>query len=92
MKKIIALVLAGLLIFLLAACGQKQTNTQTDTQTEQMEEVKETEAEEVIEQEAEQAEENETESTAEEDTEARTEQLNSTNQCQEGPHVLSQGH
>lgn len=25
-------------------------------------------------------------------TEARTEQLNSTNQCQEGPHVLSQGH
>lgn len=43
MKKIIALVLAGLLIFLLAACGQKQTNTQTNAQTEQKEEVKETE-------------------------------------------------
>ena len=49
MKKIIALVLAGLLIFLLAACGQKQTNTQTDTHTEQIEEVKEAEAEEVTE-------------------------------------------
>ena len=30
MKKINAFVLAGLLIFSLAACGQKQTDTQTE--------------------------------------------------------------
>lgn len=34
MKKIIALVIAGLLIFLLAACGQKQINTQTEQKEE----------------------------------------------------------
>lgn len=34
MKKIITLVLAGLLIFSLAACGQKQTNTQSEDHKE----------------------------------------------------------
>ena len=34
MKRIIALVLAGLLIFLLAACGQKQADTKTEQKEE----------------------------------------------------------
>jgi hypothetical protein len=49
MKKIIVLVLAGLLIFLLAACGQKQTDTKTEqkeevTAPEEVEEAEEVEA------------------------------------------------
>lgn len=47
MKRIIALLIAGLLVFSLAACGQKQTDTaapaETDTQEEQKEEAPGTE-------------------------------------------------
>ena len=75
MKKIIAFVLVGLLIFSLAACGQKQTDTKTEQKEETTADVTEA-AEEAVEEAAEETvEEAADESVSEENTaEASTEQ------------------